>query len=73
MKREMPLTRWSPELALAYLIHRPEILVAVVLWFSELMAKLAPRLSRKNLLAATKNMYLDTEGNVIEGKVPPHQ
>jgi gamma-glutamyltranspeptidase/glutathione hydrolase len=24
-------------------------------------------------LAATKDMYLDTEGNVIEGKVPPHQ
>jgi gamma-glutamyltranspeptidase/glutathione hydrolase len=24
-------------------------------------------------LAATKDTYLDTEGNVIEGKAPPHQ
>jgi gamma-glutamyltranspeptidase/glutathione hydrolase len=28
---------------------------------------------RKAPLAATKDMYLDTEGNVIEGKAPPHQ
>jgi gamma-glutamyltranspeptidase/glutathione hydrolase len=28
---------------------------------------------REKPLAATKDMYLDTEGNVIEGKAPPHQ
>jgi hypothetical protein len=48
--------------------------LVVVLWFSEwLMAKLEPLDYRKAPLAATKDMYLDTEGNVIEGKVPPHQ
>jgi hypothetical protein len=29
-------------IGISSLIHRPEILVAVVLWFSELMAKLEP-------------------------------
>jgi hypothetical protein len=38
-----------------------EILVAVVLWFSEwLMAKLEPSIIEKKALAATKDMYLDT-------------
>jgi gamma-glutamyltranspeptidase/glutathione hydrolase len=63
----------ATELALA-VIHRPEILVAVVLFSERLMAKLEPQIIEKKApLAATKNMYLDTEGNVIEGKVPPHQ
>jgi gamma-glutamyltranspeptidase/glutathione hydrolase len=48
--------------------------VAVVLWFSERTNGETGALDyREAPLAATKNMYLDTEGNVIEGKVPPHQ
>jgi hypothetical protein len=48
----------ATELALEYLIHRPEILVAVVLWFSEKQRETgAPDYQRKTL-AATKDMYL---------------
>jgi gamma-glutamyltranspeptidase/glutathione hydrolase len=72
-KEEMPLTRWATQLALA--VSYPQagnIGGGGFMVFRTTNGETGARLSRKHLLPQLKTC-LDTEGNVIEGKVPPHQ
>jgi gamma-glutamyltranspeptidase/glutathione hydrolase len=67
MKKEMPLTRWSPQMALAVSPQAGNIGGGGFMVFRMANGETGALDYREKLLPQLKT-YLDTEGNVIEGK-----